>query len=152
MREEKSVFEYTIGGKKYVQKKLVLGQIRQLTNLLDGIVIPENSDTTAWVLALGSKISEALAIVLTEENASLAEKDLAQNTKEIEFNIEPELVVEVVEDFFACNPIASILGKLTGMIGNVVETTEKMTGLKDSASSSPGETLPDEEKSYGDSH
>ncbi len=149
MREEKSVFEYTIGGKKYVQKKLVLGQIRQLTNLLDGIAIPENSDTTAWVLALGSKISEALAIVLTEENASLADKDLAQNTKEIEFNIEPELVVEVVEDFFGCNPIASILGKLTGMIGNVVETTEKMTGLKDSASSSPGETLPDEEKSSG---
>lgn len=149
---EKKEYTYQIGDKKYIQRKLVLGQIRQLTSLLDGTVISgDKSDVAHWIRILDDKIHLALAVVLTEEGASLMDKDIYKSAKKIEFSIEPEQVTEVIEDFFVCNPIASLLQRLEGTISRISKVIIRGngTGSESSASSLAEETSSKETESSG---
>lgn len=140
---------YQIGGKTYLQKKLVLGQWRQLLELLKGLSLPQDFPVREMVSVFGDKLARALAIVLTEEGTLARDKDIAALAAELEFTVEPELILQVVEDFFVCNPIPSLLTGLSGIMGKI---SVKMgaTGLQTSASSSPRETSPDGTPSSGD--
>ncbi len=144
------MFEYKIGDKVYVQKKLVFGQIRQLLDLLKGIEIPAEADTMHIIDALGPKISKALAIVLTEKGKSPKDKDLDALAEEIQFNIEPETLLKVVEDFFDCNPVRSLLNELSRVMRKIEKHFNQATQLKKSFASLQEETLPEEMKSSGD--
>lgn len=127
---EPNEFTYEIGGKTYIQRKLVLGQIRQLTELLEGVTLPgDTSDASAWVSILGTRLPRAVGIVLAEKDQPLRDKDLAGFTKTVEFDIEPEQTVQVVQDFFACNQIASLMKSLEGAIAKVTENVN-MADLK----------------------
>jgi hypothetical protein len=141
------MFSYEIGGKKYTQQKLVLGQVQQLIALLKSAQIPAR--LTAWsvIETLGDKLSEGIAIVLREDGKPLKEKDLPELTKEIQFSIDPETSFEVVEDFFDRNPINLTLERLTGSITRI----SGKIGLNRSSSSSPVATSQSEPKSSGDS-
>lgn len=141
---------YTIGGKTYIQRTLVLGQVKQLKIVLTGLEIPENSTGFDVVEILGDRIPQALAIVLTEEGTTLKGKDLTALAEELEFSIEAQVVFEVIEDFFICNPTVTLLQKLAGMIGSLRGLMRKRTGSTSSASPSPEETSPDETVSSGD--
>ncbi|MDH4100606.1 MAG: hypothetical protein OEV28_08520 [Nitrospirota bacterium] len=145
-------FSYKIGNKKYVQKALVLGQIRQLTGLLDGVVLPsDTSDIVAWVRVLGNKLPGAIAVVLVEEGAHLKDKDLELFTRDIEFEISPEQTMQVVQDFFVCNPIASLLENLSGAITKITESQgPAKTGSNALSSISAPETSLKETASSGD--
>jgi hypothetical protein len=153
-KKEKSVSEvkiYEIGGKKYVQKTLVIGQVRQLQGLLDGITIPSDCDIAGVVKALGDNIYLALAIVLTLEGESPRGKDLSTLAGEIEWSITPEQTFEVVDDFFGCNPVASILQKLAGVVGKIQGLLmEVKIGSTESSASSLEEISPVEMTSFGD--
>jgi hypothetical protein len=142
------MFEYTIDGKKYSQKSLVLGQVQQLIKFLKGKKLPETLTTFQIIDLLGDDLCEGIAIVLKEENRLLKDKDVTVLAKEIQFSIEPETAFKVVEDFFVCNPVASMLERLAGSIRKVAE--QMMIGLKRPSSSSPEETSPAETKSSGD--
>ncbi len=145
------VKRYEIGGKAYTQKKLVLGQLRQLMEVLQGTALPVEAGAMAMVAALGERLPLCLAVVLTEEGRSPAGKDLPALADEIEFSITPETVMEVVEDFFGCNPIVSLLDRATAMIGNL--STRMMptpTASSNSSSSSPEATSPNGTASSGD--
>ncbi len=144
-----SEYKYEIGDKTYIQKPLVWGQITQLTTLLQDIEIPEDINVQSMVLILGGKLPQALSICLTEEGKSPRDKDIQKLASEIEYEIEAETTIEVIEDFFDCNPVASILEKLSGMIRKITESISK-AGLKKSVSSSQAETSPKEIKSSGD--
>ena len=68
-----------------------------------------------------------------------------------------ETTIQVIDDFFVCNPTASVFQKLSGIISALgVETglkpvsTKPGIGLMKSASSSPEETSPGETTSSGD--
>ncbi len=144
-------FTYTIGGKKYVQRPLVLGQVNQLMQLLKGMVIPERLDIMLLISLMGDRLSKALAIVLIEEDCkSLKDRNLEALAAEISFNVETETAIKVVEDFFDCNPIASLLEKLSGMtekIGSMID--KKKTSSAASSSSSPEATSQKETPSSG---
>src|SRR3990170_3405682 len=118
--------QYEIGGKIYFQKPLVLGQVRQLMNLLQGVAIPRESNAAELIIVLKDKALDAL-------------------TREIEFEISPEDTIKVVEDFFGCNPISLVLEKVNKAIGQMTERT----GLKNSPVSSAEETLQKETTSSG---
>lgn len=142
-------YKYQIGSKTYVQKALVLGQWRQLLHLMKGLSIPQNIDTAGVVSAFGDKLSYALAIVLTEEGKRVQDKDINALASQLEFEIAPEVVFEVAEHFFDCNPLVSLLKRLEGITGRI---GGKMAGIgsKISASYSPGETSPNEMPLPGD--
>lgn len=64
------MFKYIIDGKTYIQKPLVLGQIRQLIGHLKGLEIKPGSSGVGIVFELGDQLPAALAIVLVEEGKS----------------------------------------------------------------------------------
>lgn len=147
--------EYVVGERTYVQRPLVLGQIRQLINELGSMGIDPTSDkkTLVATIVASDKLERVLAIVLTPKGEAVRDKDLAALAKDLEFDLTPEQIMAVVDDFFDCNPTVSILEKLIGIFrkvkGMILETKPKLTGLNLSSASSPAEILPDEKQSSG---
>ena len=139
--------KYEIDGQTYVQKPLVLGQVRQLLDALEGITIDPAVGTLGIVRALGNRLPQVVAIVLTQDGQSPAGKDLEAAAEGVGFNISPEQVLEVLEDFFVCNPLSLLLDRLAGFIE---EVTPKIIGSINSSASSPEETSLSNAKSSGD--
>lgn len=147
--------KYQIEEKEYIQKPLVLGQIRQLSEILKDMILPKTENVSDWVMALSGKLSEAIGVVLIDPDVPLKDKDLQKFSRDIEFSIQPEMACKVIEDFFDCNPIASLAQKLEGMVSKASEATGRMLeeekiGLRESASSSQEQTSPEETPSSGD--
>lgn len=117
---------YEFGGKVYVQERLVWGQVRQIASALRGVSFQGEVTIPGLIDLAGDRLSTILAIVLTEEGASMKDKDLVELAAEIESVIPIETVMQVVEDFFICNPMASVLEKLTGLIGGVQKQVESL--------------------------
>lgn len=113
-----SDYRYDIGGKVYVQKPLVLGQWQQLLPLLSGITFGANA--ASLIAGFGEQIGTMLAVVLTEEGQSPRGKDLAVLAEDITFSIDPDTTFKVVEDFFICNRVPSLLEKLNEMVVRAV--------------------------------
>jgi hypothetical protein len=130
--------KYEFGGKVYIQEKLVWGQVKQLASVLKGITIEGQMTVPVLIDLLGDKLPLAMAVVLTEEGTSPKDKNLEAIAKEFEFGIPVDIAFQVIEDFFSCNPIASTLQKLTGMMGslqgNLTETLEKIAPEKKNTS------------------
>lgn len=140
---------YKIGDKTYVQKKLVLGQVGQLTKLLATVELPagpKGLEATSMVMALGDNLSKALAIVLVEEGVPIKEKKLEDVTEMVSNSVDLKQATEIVKDFFDCNPIASLFEELSGVMVKVIEEVNKgkekveEISSKTPASSSPAET------------
>ncbi|NPU85554.1 MAG: hypothetical protein HPY65_13840 [Syntrophaceae bacterium] len=162
--------QYEIGDKVYVQKPLVLGQIRQLLETLIDFRIPAEFTSAELINLLGSRLPAVLAVVLTEKDRSPKGKDLSAFADELEFTVSAETALKVVDDFFVCNPISSLFERMSGMMGKVAEGLQgriddlferiadrimaemlKRIGSKTSSAPSPAETSPDETRSSGDS-
>ncbi len=161
MEQEK--FTYMIGGEKFIQRPLVNGQIRQLMKIIEGMVIPKSFDPVLIMSAFGEQLSNAMAIVLREANAVesksekeikqyLRSRDIAALSADIEWSIAPETAVQVIEDFFDCNPIASLLEKMAalGAKFNRMKKPAKSESTP-SSPSSPEEISPSGTMSSGDS-
>ena len=133
------MYEYEIDGRTFVQKQLVWGQVRQLLEVIKGIEFPENVSARDIIRILDDKILLALAVVLTEKGQSMKDKDLAALASEFEFLIPLETIVKVVEDFFVCNPMVSLLEKIQILIGGINEKVTA-TASTESSSSLVGET------------
>lgn len=144
------MFKYIIDGKTYIQKPLVLGQIRQLIGHLKGLEIKPGSSGVGIVFELGDQLPAALAIVLVEEGKSPKREmeEIKQFSEELEYLIDGDTTVMVVEDFFVCNPISSILERI-GRLKKFL-TAKNPTGSKNPSSSSPEEISPKETPSSGD--
>lgn len=151
-------YTYEIGGEKFVQRPLVLGQVRQLIAEISplGGVNPDagKAEIIAALIQCG-QLERVLAVVLTPEGEDLRNKNIDALALEIEFGITPETIVRVIEDFFDCNPTASLLEKLVGVIAKVRQQLPDLktipTGSNLSSVSLPTETSPDETPSSGDS-
>ena len=152
---------YQIGEKKYSQKKLVLGQIRQLlclmkeSGLLQGkeILIPANisaKDLVDFLSDKGEMLSKWISIILKEDRIPLSEKNLEAMALEIDFSLEMEQAMEVIRDFFDFLNLISLSEKLATMMVEIENQIMNQIGLKKSASSSQGETSPGETLSSGD--
>lgn len=142
---------YEIDGITYIQRPLVFGQIKQLSALLGGVAINLDNAAEGLLQSVGDHMPQALAIVLTPDGVRLKDKNLSDLADTLEFAITAEQIVQVVDDFFTCNPVVSILNRLsqtTGVIKDVL--VNWVTGLISSYASLQPETSPDGMTSCGD--
>jgi len=127
-KDERSM-EYVIEDKTYIQKSLVLGQIKQLTKLLKGIAWPQQLDVVAIIEAITEVLPDALAIVLIEKGKDSAKelknKDLVTMKEEFEFSVSSELIINIVNDFLSCNPINSMWSLMRGVISTTYTAPQK---------------------------
>ena len=114
------------------------------------MTLPGDLEIRSLIQSLGGSLPAALAVVLTEKGKSPKDKDVEALGSEIEFSITLEQTVQVVEDFFSCNPLHSLFDKLT-QAAEKLGTGIKATALKDSASSLPAGTSAGVTQSSGDS-
>ncbi|HSV27251.1 MAG TPA: hypothetical protein VLH60_05100 [Sedimentisphaerales bacterium] len=145
-----TIKEYAIGDKTYQQKPLVLGQVKQLRDVMKGLEIPAGVEPTEMIGILGDRLPLALAIVLTERGKSPRAKNVAELAGELEFSITPEQILEVIADFFSCNPLSSVLERLAGLMDNLGRTmATTRIGSQKSVSSSETETSQSATESSG---
>lgn len=144
---KKREYMYDIGGKTYVQRELVLGQINQLNKLLPDMKLPTDPTPLAIIATIGPWLPSALAIVLAEAGTSLRDKDLDALEAEIADHMDLATSMQVIEDFFVCNPLHSQRARIEQM----VVTVATLTGSQNGASSSPEETSRGATQSSGDS-
>jgi hypothetical protein len=113
---------YDVNGKTYTQAPLVLGQIGPLATLLSRTRIL-GTDPLSLIAALGGSLPEAMAIVLTPEGVHPADKDLDAVRREL-YDMAPDTAIQVVSDFFVCNPLPSLLERLAGLIATLRQAPE----------------------------
>lgn len=142
---------YRIGDKIYIQRPLVLGQMKQIREVLNGLTFPARFTVPNIIEALEDRLPLALAVVLTPEGQPVKGKDIPALADELEGVLELETAIEVVEDFFICNPVASLSTKLAGMADRLRGMMTGPTGSNSSSSSSPTETSPNATPCSGDS-
>ena len=161
--EESSVvtqdrFEYQIGERVYIQKPLVLGQIKLITSLLKNVDLPKTVDVVEIVGAVQGVINEALSIVLIEESMVKAKPEelseyfsanqLIDRGKYFEWYAGSDVLVKVVNDFLSCNPVASVLSLARMLVTSlyvptapqIVEEMLESTGSTESVSTLQTET------------
>lgn len=148
--------KYEFGGKKFVQRPVVWGQMEELVDIIAKVPfksIDGKLDAITLVKSLGEYLLPALAIVLIEEGVPLWERDMPSHLNFIRYNLPAETVLQVVEDFFVCNPTASFLERLAGMLNKVVENlpTEGEQTMEKFMRSLQTGTSPSETESNGDS-
>ncbi len=135
---------YQIGNKTYIQRPIVMGQLGLLLPLLESVRITESGLQPGAVLAaLGRNLPRALAVVLIEDDLSVREamNDLDARTDEMQWAVSPETALEVIEDFFDCNPISSIARRIR-------EVSERIKQRADAQASSTGLSLTSAEERY----
>lgn len=140
--------KYTINGKVYFQRPLVVGQIEQLGEFLEGLSWPTgNLGAAGIVKLLGNKLARAIAIVLREEGRLLRDKDIEALEAEFKEHLEHQTALKVVNDFLEFNPPSSVPDALNMMTSLARWATD---GLGIYASSSQAETSPKKMTSSGD--
>ena len=167
--------QYTIGGQAWVQRPLVLGQWKQLMELLKGLAIPAGAGIPQLIAIVGDRLPLALAVVLIEEGSNLRDRfglrtvagpdgtqipEWYQNPEvmleianEIEAGIDAETIMRVIDDFLSCTPVSSILERLGAVLTSAgqIRTAMKSADSTPSSPSSPEETSPGTNASSGDS-
>ena len=144
---------YTVNGRTYTQRVLVLGQIRQLTEALGGVEIPAGSRLGDIAGILGDRLPQCVAAVLQPEGISHKDKDLVAMAEEFAEHLDIETAGRVIDDFFAVTPAAT-LAEMIGRLGGVLRMitagkTAMATGSSSSSSSSPAATSPSGKPSSG---
>jgi hypothetical protein len=113
--------EYTFENKNYSMSELRIGQYRQIIGLLEGMEIPDTLNAGSLLIALKDKIHLALAIILNPEGVNLKDKDIDELASELEFTLYPEDLFMVLNDFFDCNDLTSLLKNLNQTIENITK-------------------------------
>lgn len=103
---------YQIGNQRFHQNKLVIGQLMQLVKALSGMSLPGKLNVQSILNAIGDRISEILAIILIPDGKSIKEKDRGAIAEFLDDNLDVELAMEIVEDFFLSNQTSSLIEKV----------------------------------------
>jgi hypothetical protein len=116
---------YTINGKTYIQKPLVLGQIQPLITLLEGKTFDDVSPL-ALISELGETLPRCMAIILIPEGSSVRDRDLDALAAELAECMDMETAMLVASDFFLCNPLFSLLRQLRELVRVMWEQSRKI--------------------------
>lgn len=120
--------KYEINGKGYIQKKLVLAQIKPLISSLEGRNIDDLS-AIGIVHSLGDILPELASIILIPEGVKASQRDLGAMTEEFRDELDLETALEVAADFLSFNPVSSFFERLKNLTGTIVAgMTTKKTG------------------------
>lgn len=139
-------FTYDINGRKFEQRKLVLGQVKQLFEAIQGMRVPMSTNVAAIIASFGDRMPRIMAIVLIDQGKKVSEKDVDEVQSYLEEYLDIEDTLKIVSDFFDCNPIASISEAIVGLAKKMNQTKEEQSQIlsTSSASLSPEEILPNE--------
>jgi hypothetical protein len=143
--------KYEIDGTVYTQRPLVLGQIGQVVDALRDFTMPARANGVDLVMMLGDKLPGLLAIVLGIEGVPMQNKDIAALTEELRYSVPTETAIKMVDDFFVCNPIASLAEKMSGWMEILTAWILARYGSTTLSSCSPAEISPGAMQSNGDS-
>jgi len=139
--------KYTLGGQKYIQKPLVLGQYKQLLEVLGGVKL--GGSAVEIMATLGDKVPLAAAIVMQPVKPwplSLLYTPQRKNIKRLAVKLsnilDVDTALEVMADFFDCNPVQQAMERLAGVVQ--AQQEPEQDGSKPQSSTSPEETLPKE--------
>ena len=138
--------KYLIGETTFIQRPIVLGQLKLLLAALEGVSL--HGSTALEVLqSLGGKLPAVLSTILVEEGSGVREAmdRLEERAERIEWHATPEICLEVVEDFFACNPVSSVSEKLGSMLDRMADPSTSNPPFSSSAEA----TSPNGTVSYG---
>ncbi|MFU8883102.1 MAG: hypothetical protein ACNA7Q_12105 [Rhodobacterales bacterium] len=141
---------YTINGTIYELRPLVFGQWQQLTRLVEGLDLPEVISARTMVTTLADRLDELLAIILTKQGKSPADKDIAALGQHLAFVMPPEQVAEVITDFFELTPTASLMELVVGVTAKLMNRITTPTGSSNASSSSVAATSPSATPSFGE--
>lgn len=145
------VKEYQIGEKTYVQRQLKLGQVAQLIDLMAEIRIPLTPDPMDIVVILGAKLAKAVAIVLCEKDVKLKDKDMEALIEELSFELDMEQGAEIITDFFVCNPIQSLMSRVSQMMPPLQDTAAKALNLQNMVKQNQSSAAPSGSESLSSS-
>lgn len=118
---ETKEYKYTIGNKVYFMKPLVMGQLQQLISIIKDVHITDSGNLAMLMMDLGDRLPEAIAVVLHDPDVPLKDKNLKEMSDSIAFEMTPEQTLQIVEDFFDCTPVSSLLEKIKGTVEKVSE-------------------------------
>lgn len=133
---ERTRIDYTFEGRAYYQRKLLIGQVRQLVEILQGVRL-DFSNPAALVASLGDRLPRALAVVLTPDGAHPKDKDIEALAAELAYMLTPEDVMRVVDDFFSLNDPYSFLSRFAETARAVEERLRRRAEATGSMTSSP---------------
>ena len=135
---------YEIGGRKFVQRKLVWGQAKQIIKEIEDIELPSEFTPKDVLKVLESRLPKLISIVLIPEGESVRTKKNEEMLEFFEWEMSLEQTIKVIEDFFVCNPIPLWLDKvgagMSKMTNDFGKSSEKETGLTGTLQSLQGET------------
>lgn len=129
---ESKEFSYEINGKTYIQRPLVLGQVKQLQAFLKDVELPAEMTVTSILVVLADKLPRAAAIILVDPAASPKDKNLDSLAEEMEFGLPLNMAMDIIRDFFVCNPTALIFETLNGLIATMNQETLQIGSTKPS--------------------
>jgi hypothetical protein len=143
---------YEIGEARYVQRPIVLGQLRLLMPVLTGIEI-KTGFAVELISVIGGRLSEALAVVLAEEGEVLREamrpEKLEKRSEELAWALTPEAALEVAEDFFVFNRVSSVGERIATAMEALRRNMSEGTGSNTRSSFCPEAILREETSSSG---
>jgi hypothetical protein len=129
---------YNLGGQKYTQQPLVLGQYKQLLDVLGGVKL--GGSAVEIMTTLGDKVPLAAAIVLQPVKpwplsllCTPQRKNIHKLAKRLSHTLDVDASFEVMADFFDCNPVQTAMERLAGVIQ-----------AQQNGSNQPSSTLPTE--------
>ncbi len=114
--------KYKINEKTYTQKKLTLGQIKKLIEIMNDI--PDAVRKQGIMPMLMYNLPAFLAVVLIEEEKTVREslEDFENKMKFFE-DVDYETALKVVEDFFTYNQISLLLSVAEKISKAITKTT-----------------------------
>ena len=121
----------TIDGREFIQRRLVLAQLEQMIDRLDGVKWPkfEGFNLLSFYEAIGTKLPEALAVALTEKEKNIRDKDLDALADDLRYSLPIEEGIRALKDFFTLNPTASIAQNVMAIVmgpGKTVGTAKSI--------------------------
>jgi len=92
------------------------------------MAFPENAVLSPqfFLTELGDKLALAFAIILIPDGVALEDKVIEDWVNKIEFNLDIETALKVVEDFFDCTQISLLLKQFTETVVKVSTTISQV--------------------------
>jgi hypothetical protein len=121
--------KYDIGGKTYIQRPLLVGQLESLMERASSLTIT-SLDPKSVIHALGGKINYILATIMIPEGVPVKKRDIDAIEEQLDEYLDLKTATEIVTDFFVFNPASLLLGTIKEMVARVSESVEALTILK----------------------
>ena len=129
-------FEYHIGDRTFYQEKLSLYQTNEVAKLFEGQEIPEVNQE-AVIKGLGGGLTDFLSVVLIPQGVTKKEfiewhesGDREERRKHFMVYGTIDLPFQVVEDFFDCNQVSSLIEKFGNLVVKITGTLRSVGLLR----------------------